>query len=236
MNLKANHPYLPQTQMLRLVADDYRLLEVLSRFGIRLGFDSKSVDEVCRESGVDTATFLTVVNFVKRGYTVQSAPADIDLRTLLQYLRHSHIYFLDYSIPAIRRKLLDGIHLHTSDVSFLIMKFFDEYTGEVARHMEYEESTVFEYVRQLLAGRFDEDYKVSTYSRHHEEVSSKLKELKNLILRFCPADADANLLNAALYDIYRFEDELSSHCLVEDLIFVPAVTLLETKIKSGNHE
>lgn len=221
--------YTPSTKMLRLVADDYRLLHVLSRFGIRMGFGDCTVEEICRNSGVDTTTFLAVVNFLMKGYPSPDESMRLDLNTLLLYLKHSHVYFLDYFLPAIRRKLLDGIRLRTSDVSFLIIKFFDEYSDEVRIHMESEERTVFKYVENLLKGLSTGSFEVGIYSSHHEEVSSRLGELKNLILKYTPEDADVNLLNSALYDIYRCEQELDSHCRVEDYLFVPAVRLLEKK-------
>ena len=132
-----------------------------------------------------------------------------------------------YKRQAIRRKLLDGIRMRTDDVSFLILKFFDEYMSQVRGHMEYEEKTVFLYVDSLLGGSPKEGFSISTYSDHHEEVASSLHELKSIIIKYGPADADANLLNDALYDIYRCEEELTSHCLVEDELLVPSIVRLE---------
>ena len=224
------HPYLPETEMIHLVASDYKLLQVISRFGIPPGFGTKTVEEVCVSAGVDTYTFLAIVNFVKRGYTSPEIVADVDIPTLLQYLSHSHSYFLDFFLPQIRRKLIEGINFRSGEIPVLILKLFDEYRSEVESHMQYEEERVFSYVHSLLRGAKTEEYNVSTYSHHHGEVTSKLKEVKKLILRYCPPDADANLLNAALYDIYRCGDELDSHCLVEDRIFVPAVERLEKSL------
>ena len=50
-----------------VIANDYRLLQVMSRFGIPLGFGEKTITEVCRQCGVDADTFLTVINYVKDG-------------------------------------------------------------------------------------------------------------------------------------------------------------------------
>ena len=47
-----------------VISDDYRMLQMISRFGITLGFGDKTVAETCKAAGVDTATFLTVVNFL----------------------------------------------------------------------------------------------------------------------------------------------------------------------------
>ena len=42
--------------MCDLVCDRYAVLQVMSRFGIALGFGDKTIAEVCAESRVDAAT------------------------------------------------------------------------------------------------------------------------------------------------------------------------------------
>ena len=219
--------YAPGDKMVSLIADNYQLIQVMSRFGIPMGFGDMTVEEVCAANGVDCSTFLAVVNFMIEGYSNFDGGSEVSVKALLHYLRQSHIYFLDYCLPAIRRKLLEGISLRTTDVSFLILKFFDEYMHEVKVHMDYEEMTVFEYVNALLKGESTENYKIATYSEHHDLVSTKLKELKSIIIKYCPKDANTNLLNDALYDIYRCETELESHCHVEDCLLVPAIMHME---------
>ncbi len=220
--------------MVSLIADNYQLIQVMSRFGIPMGFGDMTVEEVCADNGVDCSTFLAVINFMVEGFSNFNNESQVSVESLLHYLRQSHIYFLDYCLPSIRRKLIEGISLRTTDVSFLILKFFDEYMHEVRVHMEYEEKTVFNYVNALLAGETPENYKIATYSEHHDLVSSKLKELKNIIIKYCPKDADINLLNNALYDIYRCETELESHCHVEDCLLVPAIIRLERSFNTGD--
>ena len=119
------------------------------------------------------------------------------------------------------------------DVAFLILKFFDEYTREVRKHMDYEEKTVFKYVDALINGNAPRNYQISTFSKHHDQVGEKLTELKNIIIKYCPAKANENLLNAALFDIYACEAGLESHCKVEDYIFVPAILKLERRIREN---
>ena len=154
-------------------------------------------------------------------------------RAMIDYLRQAHIYFLDFSLPAIRRKLIEAIDCSQDDVAFLILKFFDEYTKEVRKHMDYEEKTVFKYVDLLIKGDAPKNYQISTFSKHHDQVGEKLTELKNIIIKYCPAKANENLLNAALFDIYACEAGLESHCKVEDYIFVPAILKLERRIREN---
>lgn len=208
--------------MISLISNDYRLLQVLSRFGIQLGFSDKTIKEVCESEGVDCNTFLTVVNFLNNEDPVPDI-STLSLESLLLYLKQSHIYFLDFYLPSIRRKLLDGIKLRESDVSFLIIKLFDEYVQGVREHMEEEEHQLFKQVESMILNGDSNSEDIPVYSRHHEEVGAKLRELKNIIIKYCPTDASANLLNAALYDIYRCEEELSDHCRIEDFLLLPAI-------------
>lgn len=221
--------------MLDLIKDNYRLIQVLSRFGIPMGFGDDSVSEICKKNGVDTDTFLLIVNFMMNpDLSFQLGSVSID--SIVKFLRQSHVYFLEFCLPAIRRKLIDGITLKDSDVSFLILKLFDEYVAEVTSHMDQEEKTLFPYIEEKLANPSYEDKDCDTYSDHHENVGNKLRELKSIIIKYCPVDAKTNLLNAALYDIYRCEEELKSHGMVEDFLLLPALKHYEDKIIMNNGE
>lgn len=221
-------------KMIDLIGDNYSLLQVMSRFGLSLGFGDKTVEEVCKMNGVDSNTFLVVVNFMAEGFSrMDSSTNDISIPALVDYLRQAHSYFLDFCLPAIRRKLIEAIDCSQDDVAFLILKFFDEYMREVRKHMEYEERTVFKYVDNLIHGIAPKNYKISTFSKHHDQVGEKLTELKNIIIKYCPAKANMNLLNAALFDIYACEEGLDSHCKVEDYLFVPAILKLERRMREN---
>ena len=126
-------------RMGRLVREDYRLLLVMTRFGLPLGFGEKTVQEVCRQHGVDAVTFLAVANFMQEeDELVHTDVESLSIPTLMDYLKRAHNYYLDFSLPAIRRKLIEAIDLpENQQISFLILKFFDEYVAEVREHMEF---------------------------------------------------------------------------------------------------
>jgi len=228
--------YKPTDKMADLISNNYALLQVMSRFGLSLGFGDNTVEEVCRTNGVHCATFLAVVNFVEEGsLRMDDVENDLSIPALVNYLRQAHIYFLDFCLPGIRRKLIYAIDYSDDDVSFLILKFFDEYMNEVRKHMEYEDKTVFKYVDSLLENNPPKNYQITTFSKHHESISEKLTEFKNIIIKYCPPKANKNALNAVLFDIYSCEEALDSHCKIEDFVFVPAILKLERRI-SGNEK
>lgn len=149
----------------------------------------------------------------------------------MSYLRQAHDYFLGFELPAIRRKLLEALDCsQRDDVALLILKFYDAYMNEVRAHMELENRKIFTYVDRLMAGEKTGGYEIAQFARNHENINKKLQELKNIIIRYYVPQGDANLLNAVLFDIFNCEKDLFTHCEVENLLFVPAVELLERKV------
>lgn len=213
--------------MCDLVSEHYAVLQVMSRFGISLGVGDKSIGEVCTENKVDATTFLAVVNLMFDPASTTEIEA-ISVRTLTNYLHNAHRYFLDFRLPAIRRKLIEAVNCSQHDVAFAIMRYYDEYFAEVNRHMEYEEQTVFPYVEALLAGRATDDYSIDQFRRQHDRVEEHLSELKQILIKYYPAGG-SNELNDVLYDIFTCEKELSSHNAVEDALFIPAVERLSNE-------
>ncbi len=232
------HKYRASDKMSDLICDNYSLLMVMSRFGLSLGFGDKNVKEVCEAQGVDYQTFLAVANFIGEGQLSYKNEEDtFSLPALMDYLKMAHTYFLDFNLPVIRRKLIEAIDCSgTNDVAFLILKFFDEYAKEVRLHMEYENKAVFTYVDRLLQGELSDGYNIATFASKHDQIDSKLKELKNIIIKYYPEKESNNLLNAVLFDIFNCEQDLASHCQVEDYLFVPAVAQLERRMKHENKQ
>lgn len=101
-------------KMSYLICDNYTLLQVMSRFDLSLGFGNKTVQEVCRENGVDCRTFLAVVNFmIEDSDRMEDDVKDISMPSLMNYLKQAHHYFLDFCLPTIRRKLIEAIDCST---------------------------------------------------------------------------------------------------------------------------
>lgn len=226
--------YEASDKMISLIRDNYNLLQSLGSFGISLGFGDKTVKQVCDDQNVDTNTFLAVVNFTINGYREMDDVSRLSVPTLLQYLKASHDYFLGFQLPFIRKELVDALD-ENDNLARLILKLYDEYSRSVTLHMKYEEKTVFPYVESLLAGKPKANYAIDMYSKHHGQESSKLRELKSIIIKYFPGDClRNNQLSATLYDIYNNEEWLALHAEVEDNIFIPAIKYLEDKSRQSD--
>ena len=226
--------YEPQDKMITLIKDNYSILQALGSFGINMGFGDKTVAETCQMNGVDTYTFLAVVNFTINDLTSYEDDEQISVPTLLHYLEASHAYYLDFQLPFIRRELQESIN-EKDHLGRLILKLYEEYAQEIRRHMKYEEKTLFPYVQSLIDKQPATDYNIEMFSKHHESTDKKLRELKLLIIKYLPSDSHLNnKLTATLYDIYNNEEWLSQHAKVEDQIFTPAIRRLENQVKQDD--
>ena len=231
--MRTQKVYEPKDMMIDLIRDNYNVLQALGSFGINLGFGDKTVEEVCKDNGVDCRTFLIVVNFLVNGYFRDEELEYVNVGTLLHYLQANHKYYLDFQLPFMRKELSDSLD-PDGRVDKLIMDFYDAYAAEVRKHMKYEEDRLFPYINSLLEGVREEAYNIDAYAKHHGMADVKLKELKNIIIKYLPGDSlRNNMLTATLYDLYNNEEWLQLHAKVENEILVPVIKNMEMNISAG---
>lgn len=221
--------YAPIDSMSRLICDNYQMLLVMGIFNIDLGFGEDSIEEVCQRNGVDSYTFLSVVNILTSSDKgcVNIDHKNISLTTLIEYLHNSHNYFLEYRLPSIRKKLIESLN-RNDDVSVVILNYYDEYLSEVRKHMMYEESTLFPYINSMIKGEVDNKYSIEVYSKHHDKIETKLTEFKNIIIKYYPTKT-TNELSSVLCDIFSCENDLAFHNNIEDFLLVPTMREFELK-------
>jgi len=216
--------------MSALVEGNYHALLVMSRFGLGLGFGDRTIGEVCADHGVDADTFLAVVNLTLDGDRQAERPAHrVSPDGLLRYLVNSHDYFLEFRLPAIRRDLVEVLDDPASgELAVAVLRYFDEYVGEVGRHMRGEERGLFPYVAALARGERTEAVKAAAPHKKHDRMQQKLSEFKRILIKYYPARS-TNRLNATLFDIYNCESDMASHNEVEELLLAPVIAELERK-------
>ena len=226
------HKFSSTVKMSDLIQENHSLLLVISRFGLHLGFGNQTVGEVCESNGLHCATFLAVVNFLSEdSFELDTDFGDISIETLVAYLSNAHSYFIDFKLPALRNKLLEAVNQPDQALPYglIFMKFFDEYVSEVKKHMEYENEVVFNYAKQLVVGVKDAEYSIAIFRERHNEIDSKLEELKNILIKYYPDQGSNHLLTEVLFDILSCEIDVVSHNRVEDYLFMPAIEALERK-------
>ncbi|MCH5329830.1 MAG: hemerythrin domain-containing protein [Alistipes sp.] len=215
-----------------LIDANYKLLTILSRLGIRLGFGEVTVEEMCRRYGLSPQLFLIICRiYTFDGYTPScESLGDEDLRRVVSYLRASHRYYKEYSLPRLRKGVGETVascdELHRK----VLEKFFDDYCGEVASHFAYEEDVVFPYIDSLLDGCVTGDFRIGKFEDNHSDVDEKLNDMKSIIIKYLPEACPTEQRDDMLFGICRFEEDLARHTLIEERVLIPLVTKIEKRL------
>ena len=58
-----------------------------------------------------------------------------------------------------------------------------------------------------------------------------LHDLKNIVMKYLPDTCDTVQRNEVLYRIFRLEEDLAKHTIVEDTVLIPLVNRIEDSVK-----
>ena len=138
----------PAMKMADLLDLDFSLVGVFNRLRLNFGAGEATVLEVCREAGIDAETFLLICRvYAVEGYRPgQEALNAAHLQDIVHYLRLSHSYYTEVMLPQMASALEEMLLPCDKRWKQTIRSFFADYKEELAKHFDYEESTVFPYV------------------------------------------------------------------------------------------
>ena len=223
-------PFSKNTKLAELMTEDRRLLQLLPRFGIGLGFGDRSVEQVCQMNQVDTPLFLMICEIYSNGgfRPRKEELQKIDLGNLLSYLKASHRYYLDERFPHIEEHLHNIIEACGQKFGPMLNHFYDEYKQEVMRHIQYyEEEVVFPYIEALLHGQRTDSYKIDEFEHNHTNIQDTLDDMMNILLKYLPGDILPKERIEISHDIMELSDDLNRHSLIEEHILIPYVESIE---------
>lgn len=221
-----------EMKMSELPDSDPRLLGVIRRLGIRFGFGEKTVEEVCRDSGVNPHTLLLICKvYAYDGYKPTKADlAGSSITDIITYLHNSHDYYIHLATKTLSEAISEMTGPCDAGRSKILRKFYESYREELQGHFDYEEKTVFPYVRELAcSGRTSEDYRIDSYEKNHSNVEEKLCDLKNIVMKYLPEQCDNELILTVLNYLYSLEDDLVKHTVIENDILIPMVNAEENR-------
>ena len=175
-----------------LVLNNHFLLLVLERFGINLGLQEKTVKDICAEHNINTSVFLAIYNLHIKPNEIPELNFKIeDIRVIVNYLKNTHEYYKTEVLPKVSEQIKSITENNKDSTFILVERFFEAYKQEVLKHLEYEETKVFPYAMDLISdNKKIIDYRIKVYKIHHQDIESKLLDLKNLLIKHLPEKND----------------------------------------------
>jgi len=233
-------------KMAELIHLNYLLVSVINRFGISLGFGDKSVLEVCQEYDVKLDFFLEIVNsFHDKDYFPEKHLQDFSVSLITNYLGKTHRYYLDEKIPEIEN-LINQMVIRcykNSKHANLLVSFFEEYKNELKAHIKREDEKVFPFSistelayigkkNTQIESSVHESYSIQEYLTEHDDIESKLYDLKNIIIKYLPPADNQSLCSKVLTELFNLEKDLNNHSRIEEKVLIPKVLHMEKSLKT----
>ena len=218
-------------QIAEIILNNHFLLLVLERFGIKLGLQKKTIKEICVEHNINLNAFIAICNLHINKEKIPELHLQLeDIKAIINYLKNTHDYYKTEVLPKLTEQI-KSIIKNNNDLPFiLIERFFEEYKEEVLKHLEYEETKVYPYAIDLISGNNKKTgYKIRNYKNHHDDIETKLLDLKNLLIKHIPVKNDQIFRRNLLFELFRFEKDLRIHTIIEENILVPAIEKIENK-------
>ncbi|WP_461633723.1 hemerythrin domain-containing protein [Labilibaculum euxinus] len=233
------------SKMAEVILRDYQLLPIISRFGIKLGFGNKSIEEICTDRNVDLPFFLEILNsYHSIDYFPENHLCDFKADVMVSYLTNTHSYYLNSKVPHIELfidRMDQTAQFENSRNVALLKQFFNEYKIDIEHHFSEEEKNVFPYVLALekalksnnCSPQLIEKIKrepIEIYERNHESLEVKLADMKNLIIRFLPPLHCEDDCEHLLTELFQLECDIENHTRMEEKVLIPKVKMLERKV------
>lgn len=224
-----------------IILDNPYLMLVLEHFSVDVPLLEKSVLDVCTENDINVELFLIFANLYNGVKYDSTAIYDIaGIPTIINYLKSSHRYYLEDIYPNIKEIIRQMNAVNDLKEMALVGKFFEEYFNEVSEHLSYENDIVFPYIIALndrilnSSPAFNpQNYSVSSYQAHHNDIEEKLNDLKNLLIKYLPLKNDRAIRRKLLFSLSELEYDLNIHSQIEDMILIPLVSKMESFLKKS---
>ena len=221
-------------KMSDIIGKNILLIPVFNRFGIKPGVGEKTLKTISSQNGIELKSFLAILNtYNSKEYFPEND--DVDINVLVNFLKRTHVYYLNYTLPRIENLLRQlSAECPENKPLAMIEQYYFDYKKQLTIHIDYEETELFPLIVEIVKKQSkiseNADYYSDKIQHEHVNVEDKLSDLKTILIKFLPAEVNENSANELLFEISRFEQELLDHARFEDKILIPKfIILLQTR-------
>lgn len=226
-----------ETKLCDVILDEPSVITVINRFGIALGVGDKSVKEICRQKGIDTNFFLTILNaYIYESFFPENGFDSFGAQEIIGYLEKTNQSYLRYQLPNIERHfkaLID--HSDKNNNLPLLLNLYNEVKDEMHKRIDNDNRHWFAEILRHEKGVAPGQLTVEASDAHRaaDSIEDKLSDLKNMFVIHLRGDYDRNLCQAVLFAIISFEKDIRQNNRIRNHILYPLAVALK-KASSNN--
>lgn len=232
-----------------IVTENFQTAAVFEKYSLDFCCrGGKTIDEACKEKGIDPAIVLTDLLAIKRVDAAFAAPfAEWEPELLCDYIVNNHHMYVARMIPVLytHTKKIAAVHGANHPELLTIAEHFETVAIELQQHMKKEEQLLFPFIKTLAAAKKQNGSSVQApfgsvqnpirmMEAEHQNAGDELYRIRELSSGYTVPEDGCTTYRITYQELQDFERDLHQHVHLENNILFPKAIALEQEMISKN--
>ena len=215
----------PDTKLCEVIVDEPSVVPVINRFDIVLGVGDRTIKSICKEKGIDTSFFITILNaFIHESFFLENVTGAV-----VDYLRKTNNSYLRNQLPNIERHFAALISRSNSNNNLpLLFNFYREVKTEIERRID-SDNQWFDAIISAEQSNSEVSIAGNAVQAESDSIEDKLSDLINMFVIHLRGDYDRNLCHAVLFAVISLEKDICQNNRIRNRVLRPLVDALNSR-------
>lgn len=220
----------PDTKLCEVIVDEPSVVPVINRFDIVLGVGDRTIKSICKEKGIDTSFFITILNaFIHESFFLENLTGAFNAGDVVDYLRKINNSYLRNQLPNIERHFAALISRSDSNNNLpLLFNFYREVKTEIERRID-SDNQWFDAIISAEQSNSEVSIAGNAVQAESDSIEDKLSDLINMFVIHLRGDYDRNLCHAVLFAVISLEKDICQNNRIRNRVLRPLVDALNSR-------
>lgn len=220
----------PDTKLCEVIVDEPSVVPVINRFDIVLGVGDRTIKSICKEKGIDTSFFITILNaFINESFFLENVTGAFNAGDVVDYLRKTNNSYLRNQLPNIERHFAALISRSDSNNNLpLLFNFYREVKTEIERRID-SDNQWFDAIISAEQSNSEVSVDGNAVQAESDSIEDKLSDLINMFVIHLRGDYDRNLCHAVLFAVISLEKDIRQNNRIRNRVLRPLVDALNSR-------
>jgi len=220
----------PDTKLCEVIVDEPSVVPVINRFDIVLGVGDRTIKSICKEKGIDTSFFITILNaFIHESFFLENVTGAFNAGDVVDYLRKTNNSYLRSQLPNIERHFAALISRSDSNNNLpLLFNFYREVKTEIERRID-SDNQWFDAIISAEQSNSEVSVAGNAIQAESDSIEDKLSDLINMFVIHLRGDYDRNLCHAVLFAVISLEKDICQNNRIRNRVLRPLVDALNSR-------
>lgn len=220
----------PDTKLCEVIVDEPSVVPVINRFDIVLGVGDRTIKSICKEKGIDTSFFITILNaFINESFFLENVTGAFNAGDVVDYLRKTNNSYLRNQLPNIERHFAALISRSDSNNNLpLLFNFYREVKTEIERRID-SDNQWFDAIISAEQSNSEVSVAGNAVQAESDSIEDKLSDLINMFVTHLRGDYDRNLCHAVLFAVISLEKDICQNNRIRNRVLRPLVDALNSR-------